>query len=135
MAHREITSFEEFWPFYVEQHANDTNRALHFVGTTLALGSVAAGLVTGRRAFFAAAPVLGYGFAWVGHFVFEKNRPATFTYPAWSLRGDFVMWWKTVNGTMTEEVARVMATKSTNGVHVHASEPANETVPSAEQPN
>jgi hypothetical protein len=115
MAEREIHSFEEFWPFYVREHANPTNRALHFVGTTLALGSVAAGLVTGKRAFFAAAPVLGYGFAWVGHFVFEGNKPATFKYPAWSLRGDFVMWSKTVQGTMDGEVARVMQREAAEG--------------------
>jgi len=130
MAEHEIGSFEEFWPFYVREHANDTNRALHFVGTTLALTSVAAGLLTGRRSFFVAAPVLGYGFAWVGHFVFQGNKPATFKYPAWSLRGDLVMWWKTVNGTMADEVARVVT-----GNGVHENEPANETVPAAQQPN
>ena len=130
MAVREIQSFDEFWPFYVGEHVNPTNRALHFVGTTLSLGSLAAGILTGRRAFFAAAPVLGYGFAWVGHFGFEKNKPASFSYPAWSFAADMVMWWKTLNGTMSAEVARVTVA---NGVH--AAEPANETVPAAQQPN
>ncbi len=113
MAESEMRTFEEFWPFYVREHANKTNRMLHFVGTTLAMGSVAAGLLTGKKAFFLAAPVLGYGFAWAGHFLVEGNKPATFKYPAWSLRGDFVMWGKIVAGKMDAEVERV---KKSNGV-------------------
>jgi hypothetical protein len=123
MAERDIRTFEEFWPFYVREHSNETNRALHFVGTTLVIATTAAGILTGRRSLFLAAPVFGYGFAWFGHFVFEGNRPATFTYPLWSLRSDFIMWWKILNGTMTDEVLRVT---QQNGVH---SEPANETSP------
>ena len=61
--------------------------------------------------------MFGYGFAWVGHFFVEGNRPATFTYPLWSLRGDMLMWWKTVTGTMGAEVERVA---TTNGVHAEA---------------
>jgi hypothetical protein len=125
----EFKSFDEFWPFYVREHANDTNRALHFVGTTLALGSVAAGLLTGRRAFFVAAPVFGYGFAWVGHFVVQRNKPATFTYPAWSLQGDMLMWWKTLNGEMAAEVERVTRDDGVHQVRVDV------TVPAAERPN
>lgn len=109
----EMRSFEDFWPYYVRQHSNETNRTLHFVGTTLAMASIAAGLLTRRRAFFLAAPVVGYGFAWLGHFGFQGNKPATFTHPLWSLRADMVTWWKTVNGTMNAEVERVA---STNGV-------------------
>jgi hypothetical protein len=114
MAQPEYQSFEEFWPFYVREHSNATNRKLHFVGSSLALGSVAAAVLTGRKSLLLLAPLMGYGFAWVGHFVVEKNRPATFTYPAWSLRGDMVMWWKTVTGTMDAEVERVT---TSNGVH------------------
>jgi hypothetical protein len=114
MEQPEMRSFEEFWPFYVHEHSHPTNRTLHFVGLTLAMGSFAAGLLTRRPSLLLAAPVLGYGFAWVGHFVIEGNKPATFTYPAWSLRGDFKMWWKTVTGTMEAEVERVM---KSNGVH------------------
>jgi hypothetical protein len=113
MATPEFTSFEEFWPFYVREHANATNRKLHFVGATLAVATAAAALVSGRRRLLLAAPVLGYGFAWLGHLVFEGNTPATFEYPAWSLRGDFVMWWKMATGAMDEELARA---KSSNGV-------------------
>jgi hypothetical protein len=110
----EMRTFEEFWPYYVRQHANETNRTLHVVGTTLALGSVAAGLLTRRASLLLAAPVLGYGLAWVGHFFVEGNTPATFSHPLWSLRGDLLMWWKTMNGTMRAEVERVA---TTNGVH------------------
>ncbi len=109
---QEFGSFEEFWPYYVHEHANRTNRQLHFVGTSLALGLAAAGLVTGRRSLLLAAPVAGYGFAWVGHFVFEKNRPATFDYPGWSLRGDLKMWAMTVAGKMDAEVDRVLREES-----------------------
>jgi hypothetical protein len=114
MAQPVYQSFEEFWPFYVREHSSATNRRLHFVGTSLAMASVAAAAVTGRKSLLLLAPLMGYGFAWVGHFVVEKNRPATFTYPAWSLRGDFVMWWKTATGTMDAEIERVA---SANGVH------------------
>ncbi len=123
MEQPEMRSFEEFWPFYVREHSHPANRALHFVGTTLAMGSLAAGLLTRRPGFFLAAPLLGYGCAWVGHFVVEGNRPATFTYPAWSLRGDMVMWWKTVTGTMAAEVERAMRD------HDAHHEPANDAAP------
>ena len=117
----EMRSFEDFWPFYVRAHANETNRTLHFVGLSLAMGSVAVGLLTRRPGFFLAAPVLGYGFAWIGHFGVEGNTPATFGHPLWSLRGDFEMWWKIATGTMTAEVERVM---KSNGVEQSTPEEA-----------
>src|SRR4029079_4347481 len=86
-----LTSFQEFWPFYVSQHSRASTRALHFAGTTMVLGSLAAAAVVAPWAAVA-APFVGYGPAWIGHFFFEKNRPATFTYPLWSLRGDFRMY-------------------------------------------
>ena len=109
MSDHEYRSFEEFWPFYVGEHANKTNRTLHFIGTTGALVCVGAALLTKRRALLAVAPIFGYGFAWVGHFFVEKNKPASFKYPLWSFRGDLRMWAKTVAGTMDAEVERVMA--------------------------
>jgi hypothetical protein len=121
MAESEMRSFEDFWPFYVRAHANETNRTLHFVGLTLAVGSAALGLLTRRPALLLAAPVLGYGFAWVGHFAVEGNTPATFGHPLWSLRGDFEMWWKIATGTMNEEVERVM---KSNGVPAQPDEQA-----------
>lgn len=85
------TSFRDFFPFYLSEHSNPVNRALHYVGTGGALVLYAVAIVTWGLWPAIAAPFVGYGFAWVGHFVVEKNRPATFTYPLWSLWGDFVM--------------------------------------------
>ena len=87
----EFHSYEEFWPYYVAEHSHPTCRALHFAGTSLALAAMAAGVIVSPW-WFAAAPLAGYLFAWIGHFVFEKNRPATFRYPLRSLRGDFRMY-------------------------------------------
>lgn len=100
-----FTSFAEFWPFYVAQHMNATNRALHFVGTTGVLACAAATFFSSPL-WLLAAPVAGYGFAWVGHFVFERNKPATFTHPLWSLRGDFRMYRLMWLGRMDPEVRR-----------------------------
>jgi hypothetical protein len=99
-------SFAEFWPFYVSQHLNPTCRRLHFAGTTLVLGLAAATPILGP-VYLALMPVAGYGFAWAGHFGFEKNRPATFRYPLWSLLGDFKMYGLMLRGKMTDELERV----------------------------
>ena len=96
-------SFREFYPFYLSEHRNPTCRRLHFAGSTLVLAAVAAAIVTRNPWWLLLAPVAGYGFAWVGHFVFEKNRPATFTYPAWSLMGDWVMYWQLLTGRIPFE--------------------------------
>ena len=96
------TTFEEFWPYYVTQHLDPVNRALHIVGTGLALGCVAVSPVAPPALL--AAPVIGYGCAWVGHVVFEKNKPATFGNPLWSLRGDLRMFARTLTGRMTDEL-------------------------------
>jgi hypothetical protein len=100
-------SFEEFWPHYVYAHRHPMNRALHYVGTTGAMGSLAAAAFTLNPAWLLLAPVVGYGPAWVGHFFFEKNAPATFSHPLWSLRGDFKMCVLALRGRMRDEVERV----------------------------
>lgn len=87
----QYTSFAEFYPFYLQEHANRTCRRLHFIGSTLVLLTAAYALLSGKLILLFWLPVIGYGFAWVGHFVFEKNRPATFKYPLYSLMGDWVM--------------------------------------------
>jgi hypothetical protein len=108
--HERMQSFEEFWPYYVGEHLNPTTRKLHFVGTTAALGCVAWGILLGKKKYlWPAALVAGYGPAWFSHFFIEKNKPATFKYPAWSLYADFVMWSKMIQGTMDAEVERVIA--------------------------
>jgi len=104
-----IATFREFWPFYVREHRKPITRALHFIGSTLVLAIAAAAIVTGRPWLLCAIPVVGYGFAWVGHFGFEGNRPATFKYPVYSFIADWVMYGKILSGTMRADVERVLA--------------------------
>ncbi len=106
MAERPITSFRDFWPYYLREHAKPATRALHYAGTTLVVGIAIYALVTGSWLLFAVLPMAGYGFAWVAHFAVEKNRPATFTYPLWSLAGDFKMWWMWLTGRLGPELDR-----------------------------
>lgn len=89
---KRFESFAEFYPFYLAEHASRTNRRLHFVGTSLVILLALLALLTARWWLLAALPVAGYGFAWVGHFLVEKNLPATFSNPLYSLIGDFAMW-------------------------------------------
>ncbi|RCL28790.1 DUF962 domain-containing protein [Pseudomonas sp. AFG_SD02_1510_Pfu_092] len=84
-------SFAEFYPYYLGEHSNPTCRRLHFVGTSLVIALLAYTIGSGKWLLLLAVPLFGYGFAWVGHFFFEKNRPATFSHPLYSLAGDFVM--------------------------------------------
>ena len=88
-----MKNFEEFWPFYLKEHSSPLNRKFHFVGTSLVHVIFFYIFVTGNVRFFWLLPLTGYTFAWIGHFIIEKNRPATFTYPLWSLRGDFKMFY------------------------------------------
>lgn len=88
---RKFNSFAEFYPYYLSEHGNSTCRRLHFVGTSLVIFFLALAIGRAAGGFLLAVPIAGYGFAWVGHFFFEKNRPATFEHPFYSLLGDFVM--------------------------------------------
>lgn len=97
-------TFWEFYPYYLTEHSNKTNRCLHFVGTAGVIGIFVWLLVTGNWRFLWLLPVCGYGFAWVGHFFVEKNRPATFTYPLYSLGSDFVMFWHILSGQIDKKV-------------------------------
>lgn len=106
MAAERMTSFAEFWPFYLREHGKPATRALHYVGTTLVIACLIAGIVTGHGWLFAAMPVAGYFFAWLAHFTIERNRPATFTYPLWSLAADFVMYGCWISGRLGRELAR-----------------------------
>lgn len=99
-------TFAEFWPFYLREHSKPRTRALHYAGTTLVVGIAAAALVSGRWPWLIALPVAGYAFAWVAHFGVEKNRPATFTYPLWSLAADFKMWWLWLTGRLGPHLER-----------------------------
>lgn len=101
-----LSSFGEFWPFYLSQHAHPTNRALHLFGTALGGLCWAAAYAQGSWRWFVAGPLVGYACAWLGHLVFERNRPATFTYPVYSLLGDVLMLLCFLVGVLDQQVQR-----------------------------
>ena len=103
-------SFSEFWPFYVAEHSRPGTRWLHLLGTTAALATVAYFIASGRWWLFPLALIPGYGCAWIGHFVIEKNKPATFQYPLWSFMGDYKMIALMLTGRMNTR-----GTKNTKG--------------------
>ncbi len=92
-----IATYAEFWPFYLSQHANPTCRMIHYIGTTLAFIPLILAVVV-HPLWLIGWPVCGYGFAWYAHFFVERNRPATFTYPLWSLLSDYKMFFKWLTG-------------------------------------
>lgn len=93
-----IRSFTEFYPFYLGEHRNRTCRRLHFLGSSLSLLCLGALIVTGQALWLLAGLLCGYGFAWIGHFGFEKNKPASFRRPLWSFMGDWRMYWEIWTG-------------------------------------
>ena len=95
---KRFDNFAEFYPFYLSEHQSRGSRRLHVCGTLLALALAAAALISGRLALLWAVPVAGYACAWVGHYFFEKNTPATFTHPLYSLAGDFRMLYEVLTG-------------------------------------
>ena len=97
-------SFAEFWPHYLREHSRPATRALHYAGTTLVVVVAVAALAAGEWLLLLAVPLLGYGFAWLSHAAVERNRPATFTYPAWSLLADFKMWGLWLSGRLDREL-------------------------------
>ncbi len=86
-----FANFAQFYPFYLSEHSNLMSRRLHFIGSLGVIGCLSMAIATGNWLWLPAAVVCGYGFAWIGHFMFEKNRPATFRHPIYSLMGDWVM--------------------------------------------
>lgn len=103
----EIKTFEEFWPFYVAEHSKPATRAMHFLGTATALTTLAVLAVNQKWKLLPLALVPGYAAAWVGHFLIEKNRPATFKYPLWSFLADQKMFGLMLAGKMEEELKRL----------------------------
>jgi hypothetical protein len=103
---RRIETFEDFYPYYLQEHAKSLTRALHYVGTGLATLAMFVFVVTGNPWVLLVGPVVGYGPAWIAHFFIEKNRPATFRYPLWSLAGDFRMAFSWLTGHIGEDLER-----------------------------
>lgn len=100
-----FTSFSAFYPYYLREHANAKCRLMHYIGSTLVLLMLAWVLFTGSWLWFFSLPVIGYGFAWFGHFVFEQNKPATFHYPWYSLAADWVMYKDFLTGQLNAKLA------------------------------
>ena len=101
-----IQGYRDFWPHYVRAHTRPATRWLHFAGTSLALVAIAGSAVLAEPWLLLAAPIAGYGLAWIGHAAVERNRPETFRHPLWSLVGDFHMYGLMWVGRMTAEVGR-----------------------------
>ncbi len=95
------TTYREFYPFYLTEHQNPINRSLHFIGTLGVFFCLFEAIFTGSWWYWILIPIVGYGFAWLGHFVFEKNKPATFQYPLWSLISDFKMFFQLLTGKIS----------------------------------
>ncbi|GAB5349825.1 Mpo1-like protein [Alteriqipengyuania sp. 357] len=106
MAQRTYTSFAEFWPFYLREHSRPATRALHYAGTGLVIALAVLALASGLWWLLLTLPITGYFFAWLAHFGVERNRPATFTYPLWSLAADFRMFFLWLSGRLGPELER-----------------------------
>jgi hypothetical protein len=104
---KKIKSFKEFYPYYLSEHSSKTNRILHFCGTFLLLFVLLFVLISSNYKWLITIPFLGYGFAWFGHFFIEKNKPATFTYPLYSLGADFVMFWHILTGQIDKKLEKL----------------------------
>ena len=103
---KEVACFADFWRYYLGEHASGTNRALHLFGTSAALGLIGVGVVQRRPLLLLLAPLVGYGPAWIGHFLVERNRPASFGHPLWSLRADLKMLLLAARGSLRCELQR-----------------------------
>jgi len=100
MAERTCRTYAEFWPYYLREHAQPRTRTIHYVGTALVIACAIALEATGNWLWRLAMPLAGYGFAWTSHALVERNKPATFTYPLWSLASDFRMFFLALSGRL-----------------------------------
>lgn len=106
MKEERIQTYEEFYKFYLSEHSNKTCRLLHVIGTTIVFALTITAFYHQRFYLLWFVPIAGYGFAWVGHFFFEKNKPATFKYPLWSLRSDFKMYFDILSGKISLDASK-----------------------------
>jgi len=106
MTERRYKSFSEFWPFYISEHSRPGTRILHLIGTTSGILLAVYVIVTGKWWLFPLALIPGYGGAWLGHFLIEKNKPATFQYPLWSFMGDYKMIALMITGRIGRETSK-----------------------------
>ncbi|MBK8352242.1 MAG: DUF962 domain-containing protein [Saprospirales bacterium] len=102
---RKYHTLKDFYPYYLTEHSDPTCRLFHYIGTTLLFVIVIASIVTGIAKILFLLPIVGYGFAWMGHFIFEKNKPATFQYPFYSLASDFIMFFHFLTGKVDAKLA------------------------------
>lgn len=109
---KRIESYAEFWPFYLGEHRDPTCRGLHYFGTSMGVVAAVTAVVVGNPWLVPLGLVLGYGPAWVGHFFVEKNRPASFKYPLWSLFSDFKMLSLFLTGRMGAELERLYGSRA-----------------------
>ncbi len=109
MPEERIKTYEEFYQYYLSEHKNKTCRLLHVIGTTIVFALTLTAIYHRTPILLIWVPIAGYGFAWVGHFFFEKNKPATFQYPLWSLKSDFKMYFDILSGKINLD-----STKDTN---------------------
>ncbi|HEY4492876.1 MAG TPA: DUF962 domain-containing protein [Acidobacteriota bacterium] len=105
---KRFRTFQEFWPYYLSEHSKRGTRVFHFVGTTLLWIFLVQAFRRSSFVYLAAGVIAGYGFAWAGHFLIEKNRPATFVYPLFSLLGDFKMYALILTRGITRELQRIV---------------------------
>lgn len=101
---KQFKALKDFYPYYLTEHQNETSRMLHFVGTAAFIFILVYALASSRYGLLWYCPVVGYGFAWIGHFFFEKNKPATFKYPAMSLASDFIMFWHIITFQLPQKM-------------------------------
>lgn len=112
---RKYHTLKDFYLYYLTEHSDPTCRLFHYVGTTLIIGIFVWFIVDPMWWKFLLIPVVGYGFAWIGHFVFEKNKPATFQYPFYSFASDFIMYFHFLTGQIDKKLAeakRVVGTQA-----------------------
>ena len=108
---KQYSSFKDFWPYYLSEHLNTTSRRLHYLGTSMVIIATVLCLLNAKFLWLCVVPLLGYGPAWVGHFFFEKNKPATFDYPLYSLFADFKMFYLMLTGQIANEIDQIKRAK------------------------